>query len=120
MGGVDVLCLKCGREVFAEQVFCDSCLAIMEKSPVKSGTPVLLPSPKYQASSKKQTHRKRVLSAEEQVVHLRSALRRMYLCVAVLIVVLGMATALLVNEILKEEAPAIGQNYTIDTTMTTE
>lgn len=115
-----MFCLKCGREIFAEQVFCDNCLAVMEESPVKPGTPVLLPSPKRQVSSKKQTHRKRVLPAEEQVVHLRKALRRMYLCVAVLIVVLGMATALLVNEILEDDAPAIGQNYTIDTTLNTE
>lgn len=113
-------CLKCGRDIAAGQVFCDSCLAIMDENPVKPGTPVLLPSPKYQAASKKQSHRKRVLPPEEQVLHLRKALRRMYLCVAVLIVVLGMATALLVNEILEEDAPAIGQNYTIDTTMTTE
>ena len=54
------------------------------------------------------------------MIHLRKALRRMYLCVAVLIVVLGMATALLISEILEEDAPAIGQNYTIDTTLNTE
>ena len=113
-------CLKCGRNIADEQVFCDGCLAIMEESPVKPGTPVLLPSPKNQGAVKKQAHRKRPLPLEEQVLHLRKALRRMYLCVAVLIVVLGMATALLVNEILKEDAPAIGQNYTIDTTLNTE
>ena len=113
-------CLKCGREIVAEQVFCDSCLAIMEKTPVKPGTPVLLPSPKHQAAAKKQGHRRRVLPPEEQVLHLRKALRRMYLSVAVLLLVLGMATALLVNEILKEDTPAIGQNYTIDTTLNTE
>ena len=113
-------CLKCGREIAAEQVFCDGCLAIMEESPVKPGTPVLLPSPKHQAAVKKQTHRKRALSPEEQVLHLRKALRRMYLCVAVLIVVLGMATALLVNEILQQDTPAIGQNYNVDTTLNTE
>ena len=113
-------CLKCGREIAAEQVFCDSCLAIMEESPVKPGTPVLLPSPKRQAAAKKQNHRKRTVSPEEQVVHLRKVLRRMYLCVAALLLVLGMATALLVNELLEEDAPAIGQNYTIDTTLNTE
>ena len=44
----------------------------------------------------------------------------MYLCVAVLLVVLGMATALLVYEVLEENAPVIGQNYTIDTTLNTD
>ena len=103
-----MVCLKCGRDAAGEQVFCDSCLSIMEESPVKPGTPVLLPSPKKQTAAKKAPHRKRALSPEEQVIHLRKA------------VGLGMATALLVYEILQKDVPAIGQNYTIDTTMNTE
>ena len=113
-------CLKCGRKTEERQVFCDSCLEVMEACPVKPGTAVLLPKHKSDAAAKKPTHRKRVLPPEEQVQHLRKALRRMYLCVAVLLVVLGMATALLVYEALEENAPVIGQNYTIDTTLTTD
>ncbi len=115
-----MICLKCGRSIAEDQVFCGDCLAKMDESPVKPGTPVLLPIPKNQAAVKKQTSRKRVIPPEEQVIHLRKALKRMYLCVAVLIVVLGMATALLVSQMLKEDAPIIGQNYTIDTTLNTE
>lgn len=115
-----MVCLKCGRSIAEDHVFCDDCLAKMDESPVKPGTPVLLPASKSQVTAKKQTSRKRALPPEEQVIHLRKALRRMYLCVAVLIVVLGMATALLVEEMLKEDAPVIGQNYTIDTTLNTE
>lgn len=115
-----MVCLKCGRDVAGEQVFCDSCLRIMDERPVKPGTPVQLPSPKNQAAAKKQAHRKRAIPPEEQITHLRKALRRMYLCVAVLLVVLGMATALLIREIREENAPVIGQNYTIDTTLNTE
>ena len=37
-------CLKCGQEVSAGQVFCDSCLADMEQYPVKPGTPVIIPN----------------------------------------------------------------------------
>ena len=114
-----MFCLKCGREIPAHQVFCDDCLQAMDAHPVKPGTPVLLPSKKGLSAPKKQGHRRRSLSPEEQVVHLRKALRRMYLCVAVLIVVLGMASGLLVYEIKKSEAPIIGQNYTIDTTQET-
>ena len=113
-------CLKCGRKTDSSQVFCDSCLQAMDDCPVKPGTPVLLPSPKAVAVAKKQSRRKRVLPPEEQVLHLRKALRRMYLCVAVLLVVLGMATALLVYEIRQQAAPVIGQNYTIDTTRQTD
>ena len=115
-----MFCLKCGREIQEQQVFCDDCLQAMEEHPVKPGPPVRLPNFKSQTAPKKQSHRKRVLSAEEQVLHLRKALRRMYVCVAVLIVVLGMATGLLVYEIQKSDAPAIGQNYTIDTTQETD
>lgn len=113
-------CLKCGRKTEDLQVFCDSCLQSMDASPVKPGTAVLLPSPKPQSAQKKQSHRKRALPPEEQVVHLRKALRRMYLCVGVLIIVLGMATALLLYEIQQQGAPVIGQNYTIDTTRETD
>lgn len=113
-------CLKCGRKTEDGQVFCDSCLQIMEQCPVKPGTPVLLPSPRSQAAAKKPAHRKRALPPEEQVAHLRKALRRMYLCVAVLTIVLSMATVLLIHEVLEENAPAIGQNYTIDTTLQTD
>ena len=101
-------------------MFCDSCLEVMEARPVKPGTAVLLPKHNNVVAAKKPTHRKRALPPEEQVLHLRRALRRMYLCVAVLIVVLGMATALLVYEVLEENAPVIGQNYTIDTTLNTD
>lgn len=109
-------CLKCGRKTDGKQVFCDSCLQVMEENPVKPGAPVLLPAPKAVAVTKKQPHRKRALPLEEQVIHLRKTLRRMYICTAVLIVVLGMATVLLVNEIREAGTPVIGQNYTIDTT----
>ena len=36
-------CLKCGQDVSAGQIFCDSCLADMEKHPVNPGTPVIIP-----------------------------------------------------------------------------
>lgn len=36
-------CMKCGRDVEAEQVFCETCCADMGKYPVKPGTVVLLP-----------------------------------------------------------------------------
>ena len=34
-------CMKCGKEVSEDQVFCPECLAEMERYPVKPGTPVL-------------------------------------------------------------------------------
>ena len=113
-------CLKCGREITGKQVFCDACLQVMDENPVKPGTLVLLPKPKPRTVAKKPGPRKRALPADEQVILLRQALRRMYVCVAVMILALGMATALLVHELQQNNEPAIGQNYTIDTTLNTE
>ena len=112
-------CLKCGREIDGKQVFCDGCLEVMDANPVRPGTLVLLPKHKPQATAKKQS-RKRALPPEEQVLHLKKALRRMYLCVTVLILALGLATVLLLHEVTENTKPAIGQNYTIDTTLNTE
>ena len=111
-----MVCLKCGRKAEAQQVFCQSCLETMEKHPVRPGTAVHLPTRKPQTAPKKAAHKKKALSPEDQIYHLRRALRRMYLCVTVLILVLGMATALLIHEIQARDLPVIGQNYTIDTT----
>ena len=36
-------CMKCGKTTTNEQVFCDDCLQVMAKHPVKPGTPVYLP-----------------------------------------------------------------------------
>ena len=33
-------CMKCGMEVPEGQVFCNGCLEVMDKYPVKPGTPV--------------------------------------------------------------------------------
>lgn len=112
-------CLKCGREIDGKQVFCDSCLQVMDANPVRPGTLVLLPKHKPQSVVKKQS-RKRVISPEEQVQHLKKALRRMYVCVTVLILALCLATVLLIHEVSEASKPAIGQNYTIDTTLNTE
>ena len=57
-------CMKCGREIDGEQVFCDNCLSIMEKYPIKPSTHIHLP--KRELPTVK-VSRKKVLSPEEQV-----------------------------------------------------
>ena len=65
-------CLKCGREIDPEQVFCADCLAEMEKYPVKPGTVVHIPHRPPQSSVKKPTaHRYPAASPEEQVKKLK-------------------------------------------------
>ena len=60
-------CIKCGRELDSEGVFCAECLAVMERHPVKPGTVVLLPPRRPEQTSKKQPRRRRILTPEEQI-----------------------------------------------------
>ena len=71
-------CMKCGRDISTEQVFCPECLTEMARYPVKPGTPVNLPvHPKDPDPRKKPVKAKRTLTPEEQVPRLRSSLRLM-------------------------------------------
>ena len=107
-------CLKCGKKTVDEHVFCDECLAVMERYPVKPGTPVHLPRHAFAPTSKKPAPRKRTISQEEQIERLKKRLRRSRLAGLVLLMVLCLAAVLLVREIAGEDIPVIGQNYTID------
>ena len=69
-------CLKCGRTLKDQLVFCPDCQADMEKYPVKPGTPIQLPSqPKFIPAKKKPTRRKKTLKPEERLPRMRSAIR---------------------------------------------
>lgn len=57
-------CMKCGKETTDGQVFCDSCLEVMEKYPVKPDTVVQLPPPRILSNDKKNA-RKKELSPKE-------------------------------------------------------
>ena len=65
-------CLKCGRNIELEQVFCADCLAEMEKYPVKPGTVVHIPHrPPHSPVKKAVPHRHPSVSPEEQVKKLK-------------------------------------------------
>ena len=69
-------CLKCGRTLKDQLVFCPDCQADMEKYPVKPGTPIQLPTqPKLVPAKKKPSRRKKVLKPEERLPRMRSAIR---------------------------------------------
>ena len=107
-------CLKCGRNTVDAHVFCNECMAVMDRHPVKPGTPVHLPRHVFIPTNKKPTPRKRTVSQEEQIVNLKKRLRRSRMIGMILLVALSLATVLLVREFAGEDLPAIGQNYTID------
>ena len=109
-------CLRCGRESQNEQVFCDSCLQIMEQRPVKPGTTVQLPEKAAVYSTRQAPPLRRTLSPGEQVQKLRGTLRWMSAVVLALSIVLILTAAMLVYTLANQPAaPAArnwGRNYT--------
>ena len=59
MGGVSMNCMKCGREIREEQVFCPKCLELMEQHPIKTDIAVQIPR-RPEAPAKKTQPRKKV------------------------------------------------------------
>ena len=102
-------CLKCGREIVSEQVFCDACLVSMAKHPVDPGTPVQIP--KRQNTPVRTVPKKRNVPLEEQ---LRDAKKRAR--TAVILALIGWALAIAMAypavNYLTEDHFAPGQNYT--------
>lgn len=88
-------CLKCGQEVAAGQVFCESCLADMERHPVKPGTPVILPKRSKPLPSKR-SHRK-IQKPEEQIAALRKLAAWMALIIFVLVVAVAVLTGAMLH-----------------------
>ena len=75
-------CIKCGVKVPENQVFCDVCLADMEKYPVKPDVTVALPHREETPVTKKKS-RKRILPPEEQLCRAKLKLRLAHLTLAV-------------------------------------
>ena len=108
-------CMKCGREMEEESVFCTQCLAVMEKYPVKPGTAVQLPKRRDPNFAKRAVPRRKVLTPEEMIRKLRRALR--IALIAWLITFLLFCAALYpaVTHILEETRFDLGQNYSVFT-----
>ncbi len=86
-------CIKCGNDTKNEQIFCQRCLEVMEKYPVKSDVHVQLPNRAAIAHQKKSARKRILLSADEQVVISRKRVRKLVVLVILLILLLGAAVA---------------------------
>lgn len=109
-------CMKCGREIQSDAVFCESCMADMEKYPVKPDVVVKLPTRSKADPKKNSTRRRLALTEKEQIALLKRRIRRLYALVAALLVLLGVMGYFAVNTVLKGKAPLPGQNYSTVTT----
>ncbi len=101
-------CLKCGRDIQGDQVFCETCLEMMEWYPVKPGTAVQLP--KRQETPARKAVRRRSSSLEDQVKSLRRAVRILAVSLIIAIVLIA-AMAIPTYEHLVENIVLPGQNY---------
>lgn len=112
-------CMKCGTNIPESQVFCDHCLEVMKRHPVKPGTHVHLPKHNLSPEQvRKPQKKKRALSAEEQLPLLRRKVLRLRLLAVVLVFVICVLGSFLGLKLYQNySAHPIGRNYTIDTSM---
>ena len=101
-------CMKCGRETLGEDVFCQECLAEMEKYPVEPGTVVLLPRRKDY--SPKKAPKRHIPSPEEQIEELRQQKSTMLFLLVVCIILIALMYKPTMHYV-QDEHYEIGQNY---------
>ena len=108
-------CMKCGRETENEQVFCQDCLQIMEKYPVRPGTVVLLP--RRRETTIKKTVKRHVIPAEEQIKILKKQILILWFilvfCIAAIVIMINPT----LHYALDKHVP-VGQNYSTVTNNT--
>ena len=105
-------CLRCGREIQEERVFCAACLETMKAYPIKPGTAVQIPD-RHHLEMDKPLPRLRVIP-EEQVPQLRRTIRILIGTIIALSLVLSATAWLLVRSLDSTEyIPGdLGRNYT--------
>lgn len=108
-----MFCIKCGREIGENQVFCDDCLAVMAKYPIKPGTTVLLPKRREIPLVKRAVPRRKTVTPEEQIRKLRRSLRTMIVIWVVTFLLFCAALYPAVLYILEENHFSMGQNYSV-------
>ena len=119
MGGVSMNCMKCGRELNEDGVFCAECLAEMENYPVKPDVVVQLPRRKQNPTVKKPAPRRKTYhTPEEQVKNLRKLALRLSLALVISVALLVATGYFAVVHLLESDTVVLpGQNYSsVDST----
>lgn len=103
-------CMKCGRDLEEGQIFCASCLEVMEKYPVKPGTPVHIPVRREDPPARRAS-RRRKLSPEELIRKLRRRNRVLFALTVLLLVAALLLGSVAIQHFLEEKKFSPGQNY---------
>ena len=104
-------CLKCGKDTKGEAVFCQSCLEVMDKYPVKPDVHVQLPN-RANAGQKRSGKKRIQFSADEQLVILRRRMRKVVALVLLLIILLSASVAAIIHLMGENEALQPSASYT--------
>ena len=112
-------CMKCGQEISDDQVFCQECLDVMDKYPVKPGTVVLLP--RVSQSQPKFHRRHPVIPPEEQIHALKKRVRGLVLAlILALVATAGLAFVTVMDYLEDKDVQFLpGQNYSSSTSPAT-
>ena len=111
-GGNAVNCMKCGREIGEDQVFCDLCLTDMEKYPVKPGIAIQLPNRKGSPALKKPVSRFRQMpTPEEKILKLKKRIKRLIVLWLITLILLAAAMYPAALFIQDQFTLRPGQNY---------
>ena len=104
-------CMKCGREVGQDQVFCAKCLEVMERDPVNPDVVVMLPV-RSVAPVKKHSPRKKSLTPEEQIFQLKRRNRWLTVAVCLLLFLAVVLTIISIDVFRQLDVQKfLGQNY---------
>lgn len=90
-------CMRCGKEINENQVFCDECLADMDRHPVKPGTPIQLPQRPVRSVAKRASFRVAASKWQDKIF----LLKYIMFWLIVLIVLLTAALALCICMLLQ-------------------
>ena len=105
-------CVRCGTEIQDSDMFCEKCLAVMERDPVKANITVQLPVRPATPPAKKKSRRIRHVKPEDQIRSLRRWRRWLILLLILSLAALAITGAMLLRVMDRpEDSPSIGQNY---------
>lgn len=106
-------CMKCGRDIEEGQVFCNDCLEVMAKYPVKPGIAIQLPKRKDHSPVRKTAaKRKQPPTPEEQIRKLKKRIRGLVLLWLVTLALLAATVYPTVMYFTGNRFLMPGQNYT--------
>ena len=104
-------CIKCGRELEAEGVFCLACLPAMKDYPVKPGTAVQLPRRGVETPYRRPYPRRRPLTQEEQLMKAKRQLRSVTLALILALLIAAALAYPAFRYVMADKRFSPGQNY---------